>query len=179
MKVVNLIAGPAAGKSTLASTLFAYAKRMGSNIELVTEYAKDMVWEARSNILDDQLYILAKQNRRLHRLREHVDWVITDSPLLLGMHYALPGYFKGFHELALDVFRSYDNINLFIERPPKSTYSKVGRLQDYEEAVKIDDSLAGLLHATSTPFQYIKATDRPADIWHNVIYKEAANKDGK
>jgi adenylate kinase family enzyme len=65
MKVINLFGGPGSGKSTLAAGLFERMKIQGLSVELVTEYAKDMVWERRGNILDDQLYILAKQHRRL------------------------------------------------------------------------------------------------------------------
>jgi ATP:corrinoid adenosyltransferase len=67
MKVINIFAGPCAGKSTTAAGLFYLMKVSGYNVELVTEYAKDMTWEGRHNILGDQLYILAKQNRRLER----------------------------------------------------------------------------------------------------------------
>lgn len=55
MKVINLFGGPGSGKSTLAAGLFERMKIQGLSVELVTEYAKDMVWERRGNILDDQL----------------------------------------------------------------------------------------------------------------------------
>lgn len=167
MKVVNLFGGPGSGKSTRAAELFAYAKKQGENVELVTEYAKDMVWEDRANILDDQLYILGKQNRRLHRLRGAVDYVITDSPLLLGAYYARANYFRTFRALAIEVFESYDNINVFLLRPPRETYRKVGRLQDYQSAVDIDLRLRAFLqgihwHASVTP------TDTNNNVWQLV-----------
>jgi len=88
MLVINIFGGPGVGKSTLAAEVFAHFKKNKLNIELVTEYAKDLVWEERNNILKDQLYILAKQNRRLERLRNKgIDVVVTDSPLLLGKIY--------------------------------------------------------------------------------------------
>ena len=49
------------------------------NVELVTEYAKELTWEKRYDILNDQLYVLSKQNRKLIRLKDQVDWIITDS----------------------------------------------------------------------------------------------------
>ena len=82
MKVINLFGGPGVGKSTAAAGLFYEMKKRQLSVELVTEYAKDMVWENRQNILDDQIYIFAKQQRRIARLRDHhIDWVITDSPI--------------------------------------------------------------------------------------------------
>ena len=73
-------------------------KLEGLNVELVTEYAKDMTWEGRGNILEDQLYMLAKQNRRLSRLQDKVDFAMTDSPLFLGLAYSKPDYFESFNE---------------------------------------------------------------------------------
>ena len=91
MKVINLFGGPGVGKSTAAAGLFYEMKKRQLSVELVTEYAKDMVWEKRWNILDDQLYILAKQHRRIARLAEHgIEYVITDSPISLGLVYLKP-----------------------------------------------------------------------------------------
>jgi len=39
-KVINLFAGPGAGKSTTAAGLFAEMKRANVDVELVTEYVK-------------------------------------------------------------------------------------------------------------------------------------------
>ena len=91
MKVLNIWGGPGIGKSTTAAGLFYEMKKLGLNVELVQEYAKDAVWEKRHNILDDQIYIFAKQQRRIARLAEHnIDWVITDSPIPLGLVYLRP-----------------------------------------------------------------------------------------
>jgi hypothetical protein len=40
-------------------------KQAGMSVELVTEYAKHLVWEDRKATLDDQLYVTATQNHRL------------------------------------------------------------------------------------------------------------------
>jgi hypothetical protein len=107
--------------------------------ELVTEYAKDMTFEKRTNILSDQLYILAKQNRKLSRLLGEVDYIITDSPLLIGLMYVPENYFFGFSSLVQEIFDSYENINFFIRRTkPYQTY---GRNQTEEEAKEIDSNL--------------------------------------
>jgi ATP:corrinoid adenosyltransferase len=54
MKVINLWAGPGAGKSTTASGLFYLMKTADMQVELVTEYAKDMTWEGRHEVLQDR-----------------------------------------------------------------------------------------------------------------------------
>src|SRR6187399_572968 len=113
MKVINFFAGPGAGKSTLAAGLFYKMKKLGINVELVTEYYKELVWENIHQSSSDYLYILASQNRRLERLRGKVDFAVTDSPLLL------PGYYgKNYGNipeiivpLSHEIFETYDNIN--------------------------------------------------------------------
>ena len=45
MLVVNLFGAPGAGKSTGAAYIFSRLKMLGINAELVTEFAKDKVWE--------------------------------------------------------------------------------------------------------------------------------------
>jgi predicted ATPase len=60
LKVINLYGGPGTGKSTTAAALFALMKREGYNVELVTEFAKDLVWTERNKELGDQIYIFGK-----------------------------------------------------------------------------------------------------------------------
>lgn len=141
MKVINLWAGPGAGKSTTAAGLFYLMKVKGLKVELVTEYAKDVVWEKHDHLLSDQLFITANQNRRLLRLMDHnIDYVVTDSPLLLGYQYTTPNYLNGSYEkLLLELWNSYDNINFFIER--RKEYVQTGRMQTEEQAHAIDDNL--------------------------------------
>lgn len=49
--VINLFAGPGAGKSTTAARLFSTLKLRGKNAELVQEFAKGAAWEKRSQKL--------------------------------------------------------------------------------------------------------------------------------
>jgi hypothetical protein len=142
-QVINLFAGAGAGKSTTAAGLFFELKTRDIRCELVTEYAKDMTYEKRNNILSDQLYILAKQNRRISRLIGIVDYVITDSPLIIGLAYTPKGYYDTFYPLVLEVFNFYDNLNFFIERTKK--YQSYGRNQTEEEAVNFDAKIGDLI----------------------------------
>lgn len=138
-KVINLFAGPGAGKSTTAAALFVELKRRDLKCELVTEYAKDMTYERRSNILADQLYILAKQSRRIDRLKGVVDYIVTDSPLLLGLMYVPTNYYPSYRNLVLEVFNSSENCNFYIKRVKK--YQSYGRSQTEEEAKIIDQRI--------------------------------------
>lgn len=140
-KIINLFAGPGAGKSTAASALFSLMKAHGEHVELVTEYAKDLVWDKAR--MDNQLAILGKQDKRLHRLVGNVDYVITDSPLLLGAIYIEKGSRfdnADFRNTVRWAFNSYDNINFFLRRLPN--YDPRGRNQgSIAEAVALDDSI--------------------------------------
>lgn len=155
MKIINLFAGPGAGKSTTAAMVFAALKRQNRNVELVTEYAKDVSWEQNWNRLNDQLFISANQNRRLDRLRNHgLDWIVTDSPLLLGLHYTTPDYLGGtYTQLMLELWNSYDNINFLIER--RRPYNPVGRNQDYEGALAIDANIRAFLDENRLPYTVV------------------------
>ena len=91
MLVINLWGAPGSGKSTTAAGLFFLMKINKFKVELVTEYAKDLVWDRRDSMFGNQLSIFSEQNWRLHRLRDHgVDYVITDSPLFLPVFYKPP-----------------------------------------------------------------------------------------
>lgn len=136
--------GPGCGKSTTAAGLFYLMKNAGMNVELVTEYAKDLTWEKRFDMLTDQLYILAKQNRRLHRLQDQVEYVVTDSPILLSYHYVTPDYLPlHFRNLVIELWNQYDNVNIVIERV--KPYLKKGRSQDESEARLIDIKINKML----------------------------------
>jgi hypothetical protein len=155
MKVINIFGSPGVGKSTTASGLFYAMKCRGLETELVTEFAKDMVWEKRLNILEDQLYVLAKQNRRIARLRDHkIDWVITDSPIPLGLLYLKPDAFSPtFSKLLIEVFEKYDNYNFLLSR--NVVYNPVGRNQTESEAIEFDTKVIEILNQHQIPFEKI------------------------
>jgi len=150
--VINLFAGPGAGKSTTAAGLFYELKKKGKLVELVTEFAKDMVWEERHSVFEDQLYILAKQNRRLKRLQGKVDYVITDSPLLLGQYYTREDKTELTY-LINWAFNKYNNLNIFINRT--KPYVQTGRNENYREALNADRGIKELLKE----YEYVELID--------------------
>jgi hypothetical protein len=130
--------------STTASLLFGKLKQAGVNCELVQEYAKDKTWEGSFGVLQNQLLILGKQSHRQFRCRDQVDLIITDSPLLLSLHYAkhLSPEFK---EVVRQTFNEYDNFNYLVERGDDFAYNPIGRSQTEAEAHKIHLSLKSML----------------------------------
>lgn len=153
MIVLNVFGGPGAGKSTSAAGLFHLMKNDGYRVELVTEYAKDIVWADRHKELNDQLYITAKQNHRLFLLKEKVDYCITDSPLLSALVYSrmMPSSFAPF---VTDLFHEYDNVAFIIQR--HKPYLLFGRAQTEEEARHLDTSILQLVTKNVPPNRIIE-----------------------
>lgn len=116
--IVNLFAGPGAGKSTGAAYVFAKLKLAGIDCEYVSEFAKDKVWENNSEVFKNQFYITGKQSFKISRCFGKVDVIITDSPIALGAVYADT---EGLKLASLQEFNKYEknNLNVFIERKKK------------------------------------------------------------
>ena len=142
MKVINLFGGPGTGKSTTAAALFALMKRNGYNVELITEFAKDLVWTERNKELGDEIYIFGKMYHKLWRLKGKVDYVINDSPLPF-CHYYDREKIKYFKEFVMNAFNSFDNINFLLKRHFK--YQEEGRIQTESEADLVDSDIRSLI----------------------------------
>ena len=161
MKVINLFGGPGSGKSTTAAGLFYFMKLRGQSVDLVTEYAKELVWEGRlDDMLDKQEDIFVEQQRRVRRLRDNVEYAIVDSPLLLSAVYPIMNQKqKGVDEWpAMDEFlafvkavnNTYNNANIFLERP--SSFEDNGRDHDLEQSMEIDYAIKDTLSRLDEPF---------------------------
>ncbi len=159
-KYINLYGGPGSGKSTVAAGLFYQMKLKHLNVELITEYAKDLIYSETLNVLKkNQKYIFAEQNRRQHILEGKVDWAITDSPLLLSLFYGTnPDDFsqEAFLSLVSDTFQCYDNVSFFLDRPPH--FSEEGRDRNLEQSIEIDNALLKILKD-----EYVKFVRLPTD----------------
>lgn len=118
MLIINLFGAPGAGKSTGAAYVFSQLKAAGINAELVTEFAKDKVWEETKAVFENQAYIFGKQYFRISRLVGKVDVAITDSPILLSAFYGKNDQVLGkeFNDLTLKVFNHYDSVNVYVHR---------------------------------------------------------------
>lgn len=154
---INLFAGPGAGKSTMAAGLFYKMKSMDFNVELVTEYCKDLVYEGRTKTIKNQLYVLGKQYYRMEKLQNVVDYIITDSPLLLNAIYA-KNYPASFIDLTIDFHNTFNNINFFIRR--NGSFSDRGRIHSLEESMNIDEKIKELLDKNNVKYCEITADDR-------------------
>ena len=86
-KVINICGAPCSGKSSLAAHLFSDFKSRGLNCELVTEAAKTVIYEKTKHKIWNQPLIFGEQLQGILRVIDEVDFVITDSPIILGIAY--------------------------------------------------------------------------------------------
>ena len=145
-KIINLFGSAGAGKSTQALGLVPKLRLAGYSVEYVSEYAKDVVYEENFIKLEDQLYIFAKQNRRMERvLKQDFDFIVTDSPLLLGYFYGLKynTLIEGLDNVILNCVNKSNNVNIFLHR--KHSYQQEGRVQSDVESQQDSDILQELL----------------------------------
>jgi len=159
--VVNLFAGPGAGKSTTAAGVFFELKCRGVNCELVPEFAKDLVWEARHKTFEDQIYIFGKQYHRIHRLLGQVSVVITDSPLLLTPIYDSEKR-PTFEKLVVEEHEKMWTYNTFINR--KKEFNPKGRNHNEEESKEIDKMIMDLLWKHRVLFEVFEGTPGGKDV---------------
>ena len=132
-KVLNLYGGPGCGKTTMSLDVCARLKHAGYNIELVREYAKEIVWEhgtVPQTISQEE--ILKEQDRRQRILIGKVDLIVTDSPLLLAALYG-SSYSEAFR-----LYSDYDNYNVRVIR--QKPYNPAGRYQSEDAAHALDES---------------------------------------
>jgi nicotinamide riboside kinase len=140
---VNLYGGPCAGKSTIALHLAAELKWNRISTEIITEYAKQLVWEESFPKMRNQIYILGKQHNKQFTLNGKVDVAVTDSPFILSLVYD-EGRTEHMTAMAIAEFNKLRNLNIFIERAPE--YDPNGRTQKtIEEAMVKDEEIKKFL----------------------------------
>jgi nicotinamide riboside kinase len=172
--IINLYGGPGTGKSTSAAYLYYLFKAEGKHVELVREYVKDWAWEGRKITTYDQIYFLGKQVRRESMLYGKVDWIVTDSPVMMNLYYAqryCPHTLgEGIRAATLSFYRQaqddgHHHIHLFLKRI--KPYVGEGRYQTEAEARDIDEGVKRVL--TELKFPTIDLTPDEADLTNALV----------
>lgn len=158
--LINAYAGAGAGKTTSCMDICAGLKKAGYSAEYIQEYAKELVYDG-SNLLDGtaehQYEILKEQLRRQDRFIGKVDFIVTDSPILLNRMYnkeLTPEYSDMLKQLQ-DQYETAGakNFNFFVNRDMNPDhYEKEGRLQTFEESKKIDQEVKDMLKESVSYF---------------------------
>jgi nicotinamide riboside kinase len=81
--VINFYGASCSGKSTIAAGLYATMKVKGYHTELVREYVKKLAWRDSAPNKWDQIHFLGQQINSESDLYNKVDYIITDSPILI------------------------------------------------------------------------------------------------
>ena len=172
IKVINLIGGPGCGKSTNALGITNKLKRKGYSIELIDEYAKEMVWR-RDHLsrFKNQLDIVSNQyNKQLYLDDNNVQMCVTDSPLILSLAYKPDNYFTSFDKMVVELFNSFNNLNFFLLRD--FNYVQQGRIQTETESDVLSEKIKNILVEYNIPFRYVKSNYESEDIIIDIIKKE-------
>ncbi|MBD8973075.1 MAG: DUF3991 domain-containing protein [Clostridiales bacterium] len=145
--VINAFGGAGAGKTVACMDVCQQLKKRGYNAEYVSEYCKELVYE-NSDMLsgtpDNQFEILKEQMRRMDRMIGQVDFIVTDSPILLNSVYnkaLTPEY----EQMVQELFRDYDNFTFFVARDT-SHYQTEGRIHTLAESMEKDKQIKQMLH---------------------------------
>lgn len=157
--VINAFAGPGAGKTTSCLEVAEKLKKQGFVTEYVQEYAKELVYDNNLIMLDGhyehQFDILKEQVKRINRLYGKVDFILTDSPVLLNNTYLnedkSTNDYVAYCENVKKIYTLYDNFNYFVERD-KSAFEEEGRIHNLEQSIVIDDELKNTLHNNQIDF---------------------------
>lgn len=163
--VINIAGGPGTGKTTIAAELFSKLKEKGYEVENVSEFAKELVWEGRSEAFDDRLYMHGEQNHRLMQMNGKLDFIITDSPLFLTSVYnnyylknKFPAsYNKMINTVTLETFKLYNNKVYLLQRG--TNYKIIGRRENKKEALQIDEALIMYLKKNKIKFMSLSISD--------------------
>ena len=153
--VINGYGGPGAGKSTACMEITAALKKEGYNAEYVQEYAKELVYEKDMEMLDGspehQYEILKEQTRRMDRLYDQVDFIVTDSPVMLNTIYnkqLTPEY----ESLVNELQGEYINYSFFMERDV-SNFEEEGRIHNLTESIEKDNEIKDMLQRNEIKYK--------------------------
>lgn len=176
--IVNFFGGPGIGKSTQSSELFTLMKKENFDVELTFEYPKIVAWEENHSAIRDQFFITANQHRNISRLYNKVDYIIVDSPIILGMVYkerydtepTYPAMFYDdtFDTFVLSLFKKYKSLNIVLTRDD-SMFNQNGRFQDLNESKMIDIDIKNKLMDNDIPFVEFSVNDTTSSNIFNYI----------
>ena len=170
--VINLFGEPGVGKSTAAmDDITARLKRKGINAEYVSEFAKDKVYENNGEVFKHQEYLFGKQSFKMGRVRDKVQVMVVDSPLILCIVYNNDKTLgKDFNKTVRDVFNSYTNRNYLLTR--NHIYEDEGRFQNEEEALEVRKQIIMALDSMNITYNFATSSELDCEIIANKIAEE-------
>lgn len=173
--VINLAGGPGCGKSILASDVFSALKKKYVECELSSEYIKRKIREDARKVVQNQIYIFAKQQFQLFGMKDNVQVIITDSPIFLSAVYD-DTQCKNLRQLIMKEFNGYKNLTYLLERNDKIKYEQEGRYQDLEGAKQVDEKVKKFMKKNDIKYKTLKGIDSDS---LKIIIKDALKAIGR
>lgn len=178
-KIINFFGGPGVGKSTQSSELYSIMKKLNKSVELTFEFPKLVAWDGNFDLINDQFFVTANQHRNISRLYGKVEYIIVDSPIILGLVYKLkysnnyPAIFydEHFDDFIVSLFKKYDSINIFLNRS-EGEFESTGRFQKYEESKMIDEEIKEVLKKLEIDFIEFEVNNHTSSDIYDYIFKK-------
>lgn len=182
-KIINLFAGPGAGKSSIAGGLLHKLKKKHYSCDAPYEFPKMLAWDNNGEAIKDQLYVIANQHRGIAKSFNKVDYIIVDSPILLSLiyknHYVTDNndypsclYDEKFDNLLLSMHQYYDNLNIVLVRAKESQHNQKERYHDLNESIIIDEKIKSMLNKNNIPYFEVNVDDDPINEILNILFKK-------
>jgi tRNA uridine 5-carbamoylmethylation protein Kti12 len=146
MRRIQFFGAPSAGKTVLSLEVVAECKKHGIKCEIITELAREWAYVDRSISSMDQIYLFASQMNREDTLlsRDKVDFVVTDSPLILNCWFSNahnPVFWKSLEPLVRMFDERFPVLNFFCPLNKSYKFHAEGRHFPAEKSQEISDSL--------------------------------------
>lgn len=162
-RVINLLGGSGLGKSTTAAMVYAEMKNRGLHVELVREFVKEWAWEGKKVTSIGQSIIYGRQLERESLLYGKVDYIVTDSPLILCSVYR--SFYYGTDVIAPLILRDLsevkdigvDHVNFLLNR--RKSFDCKGRYEDEATAKKVDVAVRTFLDYHQIPYVNLDCDD--------------------
>lgn len=163
---VNLYGGPGMGKSLTAAELYACYGKLGHSVEHVKEVIKLAAYRGEFPKSYQPLKIFSLQIDAEDGFLEHVQFIVTDSPIHLNVAYNKFYGFEGWEEM-LSLANKWEAkmpaYHILMKR--KWPYQTAGRYQDEKAAVFLDSFISDFVE------QHL-----PADrVFHDLTLQEILN----
>ena len=155
--VVNLIAGPCSGKSTVAAELFARLKKMGVKCELCTEYIKERIYEENKTIPTNQIAIFGMEHYGISNKIGKVDVIVHDGSFINNILYK-PEENKEFDDLIVAEYKKFNNLDFFLKRG-NIEFESYGRIHNLKQSKQLDDKIREIYDKYELPYIQIESRD--------------------
>lgn len=176
-RIINFFGAPGSGKTTAAAEAFVHAKKKGYSAHLVLEYVTELILQGNLEAVKNQKMLFEEQQRRINIAYPKTDFIMVDSPLLLGIVYQRHWNKvsdTAFEKQVLDTHKLYNQTNVLLKYNPKY-YSQKGRVTSMQDSFAIEQLIKTVLQETQTPFVEINDMEELENCIDNIIEKGVKN----